>query len=375
MTATPKSRTVTIRDPATNQVKLTWSRNWIAEKPLPKPLPDHSFSFSLYEYLQDKAVVGGPYSWLMKDAWPSANGVAIGPSWNNSESEVARNKALTKLQGEFGEQAMAIVNVVERKQAYNSLLNRSLQLIAAVGALKRGNLKAFATVLGTSVKELEKARRGGKKSRRAKKRTSKSVANDVSGTWLEYHFGWEPLVKDIYNSVQILQSDYPVKRLVKKAGVDVEDKDGNRSTADRWRVDQKHHYGWRLSADLKVSNPNLFKATQLGLVNPAAVAWELVPFSFVVDWFIPVGEFLNSYSNFFGIEVSRPLTTVFQSTVATYSTTFTGIWSFGDYSYRAVHVKRMLELPSYSLRVKTFKGFSVARGATAIALLIQQLKH
>lgn len=32
----------------------------------------------------------------------------------------------------------------------------------------------------------------------------------------------------------------------------------------------------------------------LGLTNPASVAWELVPFSFVVDWFAPVGDWLNA---------------------------------------------------------------------------------
>lgn len=32
---------------------------------------------------------------------------------------------------------------------------------------------------------------------------------------------------------------------------------------------------------------------QLGLTNPASVAWETVPWSFVVDWLIPIGNWLN----------------------------------------------------------------------------------
>jgi len=32
----------------------------------------------------------------------------------------------------------------------------------------------------------------------------------------------------------------------------------------------------------------------MGLINPAEVAWELTPWSFVVDWFIPVGNFLEA---------------------------------------------------------------------------------
>ena len=33
---------------------------------------------------------------------------------------------------------------------------------------------------------------------------------------------------------------------------------------------------------------------QLGIDNPLEVVWELIPLSFVADWFIPVGEFLRS---------------------------------------------------------------------------------
>ena len=31
-----------------------------------------------------------------------------------------------------------------------------------------------------------------------------------------------------------------------------------------------------------------------GLLNPLSVAWELVPYSFVADWFLPVGSYLNN---------------------------------------------------------------------------------
>jgi len=32
----------------------------------------------------------------------------------------------------------------------------------------------------------------------------------------------------------------------------------------------------------------------LGLYDPLSVAWELVPFSFVADWFIPIGTYLDN---------------------------------------------------------------------------------
>ena len=54
-----------------------------------------------------------------------------------------------------------------------------------------------------------------------------------------------------------------------------------------------------------ISSPNSLKANQLGLVNPASVAWELIPFSFLVDWFLPVGKFLESYTDTVGMQLDN----------------------------------------------------------------------
>jgi hypothetical protein len=42
--------------------------------------------------------------------------------------------------------------------------------------------------------------------------------------------------------------------------------------------------------------------TSLGLTNPALVAWELVPFSFVVDWALPIGDWLSSLDAMLGYD-------------------------------------------------------------------------
>jgi len=33
----------------------------------------------------------------------------------------------------------------------------------------------------------------------------------------------------------------------------------------------------------------------LGLVDPVQIAWEVVPYSFVVDWFLPIGTYLSAW--------------------------------------------------------------------------------
>lgn len=52
---------------------------------------------------------------------------------------------------------------------------------------------------------------------------------------------------------------------------------------------------FRESATLKSS-------AALGITNPLATAWELIPYSFVLDWVIGVGEYLNNLDALVGIE-------------------------------------------------------------------------
>jgi hypothetical protein len=42
--------------------------------------------------------------------------------------------------------------------------------------------------------------------------------------------------------------------------------------------------------------------SQLGMANPLSLAWELLPYSFVVDWFLPIGQFLSSLDYALGLE-------------------------------------------------------------------------
>lgn len=51
-----------------------------------------------------------------------------------------------------------------------------------------------------------------------------------------------------------------------------------------------------------VSDATLAQIGSHGLTNPAALAWELFPLSFVIDWFIPIGSFLDGLSTSLGME-------------------------------------------------------------------------
>lgn len=54
---------------------------------------------------------------------------------------------------------------------------------------------------------------------------------------------------------------------------------------------------------MKVSNQTLLSMNQYGLANPALVVWELVPLSFVADWAIGVGDWLEAQTGLLGLTV------------------------------------------------------------------------
>ena len=121
-------------------------------------------------------------------------------------------------------------------------------------------------------------------------------------------------------------------------------------------------------------------AAQFGLTNPLLVAWEVVPFSFVVDWFLPVGDYLEGLTSLHGLKLSETSLTVHRMVKGT-STFIPGPESVRNNFYRKLGhttydqylIERTLGLPSLPLP-KLEPPFSVVRGLNAIALLRQLLR-
>jgi hypothetical protein len=44
-------------------------------------------------------------------------------------------------------------------------------------------------------------------------------------------------------------------------------------------------------------------ANSIGLLNPLTIAWEVLPFSFVVDWFVNIGDCIAEAGAFNGVTI------------------------------------------------------------------------
>lgn len=171
--------------------------------------------------------------------------------------------------------------------------NFNLAVSAAEGKKTVGMVTSAVSSIGGAILDLKKgrfesaARRFG-----VKPRTSRLSEKDVAGRWLELQYGWIPLLSDVYEASKAYESITSGHRK-SRLSVSINRK-GTKDTSvspSNWTckctVDEK----WRLIYEMSemMSTPR-----SLGLTDPLSVAWELIPYSFVVDWFLPIGSYLEN---------------------------------------------------------------------------------
>lgn len=122
----------------------------------------------------------------------------------------------------------------------------------------------------------------------------------LASNWLAYRYGWIPLLSDVDGAVDALtrpamsgvmgfarcKRPYMIEKSYTATGF----KSVVRVTGF---VSAGVYYELKNSTDF----------TSLGLTNPYEVVWELVPYSFVVDWFIPIGKALSALDAFDNVTV------------------------------------------------------------------------
>lgn len=210
-----------------------------------------------------------------------------------------------------------------------------------------------------------------------KNRNWRDIPGAASNTWLAYTYGLRPLLADVYGACEALD-----KR--NKPYVDVKTV---RSGATQHVEAEVHSYGIyhnrvagsitaRGQISFRVSNPLLKVIDSVGLTNPLSVAWELVPFSFVVDWFVPVGNMIQGIAPPQGVDfvdgwisckcsgVSRAWTTIPSPQPGWYTT--------AEATEVRKYRRKLTSFPRYHLVVPDF-SLSKLQVASGLALLWQVL--
>lgn len=209
------------------------------------------------------------------------------PVHNTGDAAVVADldaRCLTKLYERVKNQSTNLATAMAQGvQTKNLIADAVMRIIKALLAIKRLQFtKALRSLLPTN---------------------SKAVAND----YLAYQFGVKPLISDINGILNQVNkpesSEFTVNATVKS------DKVIGNST-------QSVNYYWKGTLTFSTMTQHTVKYSarirtstgvrdlgRLGFTNPAALAWEIIPWSFIIDWLIPIGNYLNSQDAFVGCQV------------------------------------------------------------------------
>lgn len=184
--------------------------------------------------------------------------------------------------------------LAEGNETLHMIADTAHRIDKSIRALRHGNVAGAARTLleGTGRKPL----RPYSSMKDLSNRSEKAFYSH----WLELQYGWLPLLSDVESGAQFLahkvldlpvmrtsvsrRKEIPIAWVYEYDSVPGEKKSIASSGA-------KSHFR-RLTVYHKAQAPSL--AQQLGLLDPLSVAWEKLPWSFVVDWFIPIGQWLNA---------------------------------------------------------------------------------
>lgn len=131
------------------------------------------------------------------------------------------------------------------------------------------------------------------------------AAKRAANRWLQYQYGIAPMVGDIHSLIDHMLRSVRAGRLL-SATV------SGRNALNR--QDYNDSVYWRKQTGFQFWTAKLYytvradslprELAQLGISNPLLLAWELIPFSFVVDWIIDVGGFMSSIDAFNGVAIN-----------------------------------------------------------------------
>lgn len=131
-----------------------------------------------------------------------------------------------------------------------------------------------------------------------------SRSRDLADAWLQFSFGMKPLYGDINAAVEetIRSCSDGITMWVRthsehtmKSSTTV----NQHGTSFVCTFEEKMLL--RAKASFRISDTGENRAVAMGITNPLQVAWELVPYSFVIDWILPVGDYLSSLDSLLSV--------------------------------------------------------------------------
>lgn len=364
---------VSLGPPYNSMAGTYFSKTWSGGNDPNKRIPQ-AYSMTLTSYLASPGIMNyctwplpsgcgawsGDYPQSAKDCLGGCTYTAPDDAtWTSNDELILLNKLVTAVRShDFN----AGIFLGEGRETFRTIAQRVGSFHAAFRALHQGRLQDAIRAVGGNRNHHPSVRQALK-------------SGDISSLWLEVQYGWKPMLSDLYEAQKAFRAHVTAARSHKFV---VSRRIRQPMIPALAYVTGSGSWSRTEAIRLRMYPDEATFLDLLGLDDPLSVLWEVTPFSFVADWFVPIGSYLSALHtipSFKGTFV-RSSKTVTQFTNTGFAGGYTK-WTGGPYVYRNVVFNRTIPT-SLSVPLPSYKGldkaFSLGHTLNAIAL-IHQLGH
>lgn len=281
------------------------------------------------------------------------------------------NRALSGLSGQSLNLA---ITLGEMPETIEMLAKAADAAARAFKAFRKGDILGGFKALGQE-RNLSRRQRA-----KLNPRNGEPTNRTPESSYLEATFGWQPFFSDINSALKLADNNFLKGRRISRVasnGINVRE---NKRRMEGFQLDGEGvpdeqlpgpGGGTWLSLQGTISNPNAVLLQSL-LGNPASNLYELIPGSFILDYFIDVGNFLQALTGTVGFSSVIACKTVQRVT----KTTSTSPYCRGAEASRTItSVRTVVILPSVPRwPAMVSAGVTTSQATNISAILAQRLR-
>lgn len=223
----------------------------------------------------------GPFDFFFSTHYDVGYSSTFGSAWNPNDEISLLGKLREKIVGSDFNMGNFLG---EGKEALSMIASSAVRVRKYLQALRRGDIGAIARAFGSSESKVDRALAGLK--------GRESLALRLAQANLALQYGWLPLLQDAHGAAQALaqQLNNPAVQTYRARFQKPLSASTVSSNIAQWT------YEGFARGQLIARLTEVDVAGLNGLVDPSSVLWEVTPWSFVADWFIPIGSYLTARS-------------------------------------------------------------------------------
>jgi hypothetical protein len=260
-------------------------------------LPVNPFSYTLVRTddmpSSDQLTFPAPSGLVKTDYYGASAYTFFTPPPLPGHNSSVKNKAISNLIKKAEEDIAANLaqDFAQFGQLTRLIAGNATKIYNAVRAVKRGDVTTALQSLGADTRT---------RVHHNSKGTSK--AKSTADLLLEIQYGWKPLLSDIDGMMRLL-----AQSMLKKPKIVTVRSGSNKTIKREVRtsffpgkedivLDVEEFYSCRVGVRYTYRSELVSYLQQTGFTNPINLAWEILPGSFIADWFIPIGPYLETLS-------------------------------------------------------------------------------